>query len=300
MSDIVCLEGIDKSFDTIHAVKSLSFCIHRGEIFGLLGPNGAGKTTTIRTIIGMFKPEKGNIAVFGKDLYKNPQLKSKIGYLPEERGLYEKMTALAFVTFFGALHCVAEKEAKNRAKKLLSRLSVDEKAKIESLSKGNKQKVLLAATMVHDPDILILDEPFSGLDPINRVLFKKIFIELKERGKTIILSTHTMPDVEELCDRICLLNKGQRLLYGKLTDIKEEFGKKCINIEGQGDFHILESENYVVEYFDHSVNVYNASPKEILKKLLESGIKISNFRVEDAPLERIYVESVKKHNVENS
>ena len=208
-----------KEFNGLRAVDSLSFTVERGEIFGLLGPNGAGKTTTIRMLLDIFKPDAGEIKVLGGTV--DTHTKSRIGYLPEERGLYPRLRVVQCLTYLARLKGIGRREAKSRAEALLERVGLAEwrRKRVKELSKGMQQKVQFVATIVHDPDLLILDEPFQGLDPINVDLLKEMIRELHQTGKTIIFSTHIMGQVEQMCDRILLINEGQAVLYLSLIHI---------------------------------------------------------------------------------
>ena len=234
------VQGISKSFGAIAAVNDVSFSANQGEILGFLGPNGAGKTTTIRMIMGIIRPDTGAIrfAIDGKPTVLN---KERIGYLPEERGLYEDAKVLDTLVYLAELKGLTRAEAREQAGSWLKRFNLAEwaKQKIERLSKGMAQKVQFIAAILHKPDIVVLDEPFSGLDPVNQDLFKEIIRDLKDDGMSIILSSHQMNRVEELCDRIFLIDHGKRVLYGDLSEIKEAHGEHIVRLRYAGKIGFL-------------------------------------------------------------
>ncbi len=217
------LRVVSKSFNSTFSIRDVSFMIRDGELFGLLGPNGAGKTTLIRMMMDILKPDQGEILVNGHQLHDGD--KSLIGYLPEERGLYRKQIIWEILTYFGVLKGLSAQRAKERTYELLRKIEMEDvaKRKVEELSKGNQQKIQLIAALVHDPEFVVLDEPFAGLDPVNVRLLKNLLIELKRGGKTIVLSTHIMNQVEELCGMIYMINNGRSVLYGSLADIKARY-----------------------------------------------------------------------------
>jgi len=233
---ILALHSISKTFGTQVAVNDLSFTVEPGEIFGLLGPNGAGKTTTIRMALDLFKPDSGTIEVFGGPL--TDRLKDRIGYMPEERGLYDDMELQDCLSYLGQLKGLSRAEVRTRVEAALNRLELWEhrKKKIEKLSRGMAQKAQIIAATLHTPDLLIVDEPFANLDPVNIELVKQILLEMKAQGKGIIMSSHQLPLVEALCDRIVLINKGERVVYGTVRAVKEQFAGNDVLVSGHGDF----------------------------------------------------------------
>ncbi|PYV18180.1 MAG: ABC transporter, partial [Acidobacteria bacterium] len=243
--DAVRLEGVTKRFNMLTAVEKLSFSIPERQVFGLLGPNGAGKTTSLRMLMRVLIPDEGRIEVLGEPA--NDDTPDRIGYLPEERGLYPRMKILEVLVFFGALKGLAEAEANRRAREWLERLELGEWAekKINDLSKGMQQKVQFIAAVLHRPPILILDEPFTGLDPVNAALIKDIMLDLRSQGSTIVLSTHRMEQVEMMCDSICLIHHGRPILSGELKAIKKSFGKNTVRIEYAGNGRFLELPNVI-------------------------------------------------------
>jgi ABC-2 type transport system ATP-binding protein len=295
--DAVALEGVTKRFDTLTAVNNLSLGIREGAVFGLLGPNGAGKTTSLRMIMRVLIPDEGSIQVLGEPVSDRTQ--DRIGYLPEERGLYTKMKVLEHLRFLGALKGLSEREATKRAQSWLERLELADWAdkKVQDLSKGMQQKVQFIATVIHKPPLLILDEPFTGLDPVNATLIKDIMLELREQGSTIILSTHRMEQVEMMCDAICLINKGCNVLNGDLRAIKQSYGKNTLRIECSGDSDFLAATGLVekVNHFGAVVEARlrpGADPQEILRAALQRSVRISRFELVEPPLNDIFIEKV--------
>jgi ABC-2 type transport system ATP-binding protein len=295
--DAVVLDGVTKRFDTLTAVSNLSLRIREGAVFGLLGPNGAGKTTSLRMIMRVLIPDEGSIQVLGEPVSDRTQ--DRVGYLPEERGLYTKMKVREVLRFLGALKGLSETEAAERAQSWLERLELAawSEKKIQDLSKGMQQKVQFIATVIHKPPLLILDEPFAGLDPVNASLIKDIMLELRDQGSTIILSTHRMEQVEMMCDAICLINKGCNVLNGDLRAIKQSYGKNTLRIEYSGDGDFLEGTGLIekVNRFGAVVEARlkpGADPQEILKAALLRGVRISRFELVEPPLNDIFIEKV--------
>ncbi|MCJ7504812.1 MAG: ATP-binding cassette domain-containing protein [Acidobacteriia bacterium] len=295
--DAVVLEKVTKRFDSLTAVDGLSLSIRPGAVFGLLGPNGAGKTTTLRMIMRVLVPDEGSILVLGQPASDRTQ--DLIGYLPEERGLYPRMKVREVLVFLAALKGLSERESTRRVGQWLERLVLAAWAekKIIDLSKGMQQKAQFIAAIIHTPPLLILDEPFTGLDPVNAALVKDIMLELRDQGSTIILSTHRMEQVEVMCDSICLINKGRSILAGDLRSIKQSYGKNTLRIEysGQGDF--LEQPALVesVNRFGAAVEVKlrpGADPQEILRAAVSQGARISRFELIEPPLNDIFIEKV--------
>jgi ABC-2 type transport system ATP-binding protein len=221
---------VSKHFAQVQAVRNLSFAVPRGSIFGLLGPNGAGKTTTIRMIMRIALPDSGTILLSGQPI--DDTLRERIGYLPEERGLYRKMRVLDQLVFIGEIRGLERREARRRACKWLERLGLDQRARarVEELSKGMQQKVQFAGTVIHEPEVIILDEPFTGLDPIATRLMKDEMTAMREHGKTVLLSTHVLPQAEELCDHICLINRGRSILGGSLAEVRGSFAHSSLRV----------------------------------------------------------------------
>ncbi len=287
---------ISKSFDGKEVVKKLSFSIGQGEIFGMVGPNGAGKTTTIRMLMDIIKPDSGEIKVLGESL--NEDTKNRIGYLPEERGLYRKITVFESLTYLAALKNMGAGLARDRAAELLKRVDMFQHRgkKIEELSRGMGQIIQFIVTILHDPELVVLDEPFAGLDPINTNLLKELILELKNRGKSVILSTHMMNEVEELCDRILMINKGRAVLYGSLVEIKSRYRNNSIFLEcdhlPDGLPGVIGSKShgkYTELFLDGST-----SPQDILSILINKGVRVDRFEVSTPSLAEIFIQVAKE------
>ncbi len=295
--DALLLEQVSKHFDTVKAVDALSLRVKQGAVFGLLGPNGAGKTTTLRMVMRILLPDEGNIRVLGQPVSDRTQ--DLIGYLPEERGIYQRMKVREALVFLGALKGLSESQSTQRVGRWLERMELAawSQKKIIDLSKGMQQKAQFIAAVIHEPPILILDEPFTGLDPINAGLVKDIMLELRDKGSTIILSTHRMEQVEMMCDSICLINEGRSVLDGDLRAIKQSYGKNTLRIEYTGDGNFLNLTALI-----ENVNRYGAvveaklrpgaDPQEILKAALAGGARISRFELIEPPLNDIFIEKV--------
>jgi len=292
------VENLRKTFSDVVAVDGVSFEVNRGEIFGLLGPNGAGKTTTIRMILDIIKPDYGVIKFDGKEI--NDEIKSKIGYLPEERGLYRKTKVFETILYFAQLKGIEKKTALERARYWLKRFGLIDRvnSKIEELSKGNQQKIQIIISILHDPELVILDEPFAGLDPVNQELLKEVLLELRDKGKAIIFSTHQMDQVEKLCDSICLINKGKPVLSGSLAEVKSKFGKNTIHIEFEGDADVLKYLTGVKK-----VNIYpnyaeitledGVSSTDVLRELIKY-MNLKKFEVKEPSLHSIFIDVVSR------
>ena len=233
------VEGITKNYGNFRAVDNLSFEVKRGEIFAMLGPNGSGKTTTMRMILDILKPDTGRIAVLGKPL--DDATKDRIGYLPEERGLYRNVQLVEMMVYLATLKGLSHQEAHKRSVAMLERLELSEfaKKKVSELSKGMQQKVQFAVTVLHDPDLIIVDEPFSGLDPVNTLSLKDLVMEFRDKGGTVVMSTHQMWQVEEMCERLLMIYKGEQKLYGGVDDIRQQYALNAIVVEGKGDWDSL-------------------------------------------------------------
>src|SRR4051812_19937982 len=292
------LTGVTKRFDEFTAVSNLSLQVRPGRIFGLIGPNGAGKTTTIRMIVNITAPDEGTIELFGQRI--NEELQDRIGYLPEERGLYKKMKVIDQLRFFGELKNVKGKRAEDSINRWLERMNLTEwkTKKASELSKGMQQKVQFIAAVMHDPDLMILDEPSSGLDPKAQELLKEVILELKAEGKTIIFSTHQMETAEKLCDDICMINKSRKVLDGTLREIKRSFGRNAVSlrIEGGSD-GVLEDKSLVANVEQHSDEVEallaeGADAQSLLRRLIESGATVTKFELVEPSLNDIFIAKV--------
>lgn len=233
------ISNVSKQFGATRAVVDLSFEVRPGEIFAILGPNGAGKTTTIRMVLDILRPDSGKIDVLGGPI--NQAAKDRIGYLPEERGLYKNLTVIDCLAYLGRLKGMKATDARRRAEELINRVELGESIdkKVSQLSRGMQQKAQFAATIIHDPDLIIIDEPFSGLDPVNTLLIKELIYEMKQQGKTIIMSTHMMHQVEAMAGRMLMLNKGRRVLYGPVEDIRQQYADHALYIGGVGNWETL-------------------------------------------------------------
>jgi len=296
-SPTVKLENITKSFGDFVAVSSLTLSVRAGRIYGLLGPNGAGKTTTIRMIANITAPDSGRIELFGQQI--TPELQDRIGYLPEERGLYQKMKIDDQPRFFAELKNVTGKAVAERIDRWLARLKLTEwkNKRSRELSKGMQQKVQFITAILHEPDLLILDEPFSGLDPVNVELLKDIVLDLKTAGKTIIFSTHQMEIAEKICDDICLINHSRKVLDGSLREIKQSFGRNSVALRIEGGNGILNDPSLVskVEQYSDEIEALlapGANAQDLLKKLIASGAMVSKFEMIEPSLKDIFIEKV--------
>lgn len=293
----VVLDHITKSFGEFTAVNDLSLAVNAGRIFGLLGPNGAGKTTTIRMIVNITAPDSGRIELFGQQI--TPALQDRIGYLPEERGLYKKMKVGDQLRFFAELKSISGKEADRRVDRWLDRLKLKEwkSKKATELSKGMQQKIQFITAVIHEPDLVILDEPFSGLDPVNVDLLKEIILELKAAGKTIIFSTHQMEVAERICDDICLINRSRKVLEGSIREVKRGFSRNAVALRLVGGESTLDNRALISNVERHSDGVEvllaeGADPQALLKELLAEGATIERFEMIEPSLHDIFVEKV--------
>lgn len=296
-SPSVVLDHITKRFGEFTAVNDLSIAVHAGRIFGLLGPNGAGKTTTIRMIVNITAPDSGRIELFGQQI--TPALQDRIGYLPEERGLYKKMKVGDQLRFFAELKSVTAREADRRVDRWLERLKLTEwkSKKATELSKGMQQKIQFITAVIHEPELVILDEPFSGLDPVNVDLLKEIILELKSAGKTIIFSTHQMEVAEKICDDICLINRSQKVLEGSIREVKRGFSRNAVALRLVGGATVLENRALVSNVERHSDGIEvllaaGATAQTLLQELLAAGTSIERFEMIEPSLHDIFVEKV--------
>ena len=296
MPNTLELRNVTKTYDKFVAVDDLSLAIEKGSVYGLLGPNGAGKTSSLRMMIGITLPDTGDVIVFGEK-FRREHL-DRIGYLPEERGLYKKMKLLDQVVFLAQLKGVPETEARRRATQWFERLNLTSwmSKKVEELSKGMQQKVQFIAGILHDPEFIILDEPFSGLDPANADELKNILHELRKAGKTILFSTHRMDQVEKLCDAICLIDHGRAVLQGELRAVKARFGRNHVQIEYEGDGDFLQTTPMVRS--SHNFGNYTevelapgSDPQELLKAVAARA-RINRFELAEPSLEKIFIDTV--------
>ena len=296
----VQLDRVSKSFGEFTAVKELSLTVRSGRVFGLLGPNGAGKTTTIRMIVNITAPDTGTIRLFGGHI--NAALQDRIGYLPEERGLYRRMKIVDQLRFFAELKNIGRRNVEAKIDEWLARVKLPEwknKRSME-LSKGMQQKVQFITAVLHDPDLLILDEPFSGLDPINVELLKEIVLDLKRAGKTIIFSTHQMEVAEKICDDICLLNRSQKVFEGSLREIKSSFGRNSVAIRCEGGDGVLDDPALISKLVRHvdeaqALLAPGADAQVLLRRLIDSGATIGKFEMVEPSLNDIFITKVTEH-----
>ena len=293
----LAVDRVSKKFDDFVAVDELSLQVRAGRIFGLIGPNGAGKTTTIRMIVNILAPDSGRIELFGEGM--SERLQDRIGYLPEERGLYKKMRVGEQLRYFGELKGLSAREAETRLDHWLARLKLSEwkNHKTNELSKGMQQKIQFIATVMHDPDLLILDEVFSGLDPVNAELMKDVLLELKADRRTIIFSTHMMSQAEELCDDICLINRSRKVLQGSLREVKSSFGRRAVALRAEGGDEVLKDTRLVagVKPYGDYVEVLladGADAQELLHRLIESGARVMRFEQVEPSLHDIFLQKV--------
>jgi len=293
---MLVVENLRKEYKNIVAVDNISFKVEEGRIFGILGPNGAGKTTTLRAVLNIIRPTSGKITFNNKPITN--EFLNTIGYLPEERGLYKRSKVTDVILYFAGLKKMPRNKALSEAKSWLKKLEIEQYAdkKIEELSKGNQQKVQFIVSVVHDPDLLILDEPFTGFDPINQTLIKETVLSFVTAGKIIILSTHQMETVEKLCSDILLINKGVELYLGSLANLKKNFGTNTVKIEFDGDAEFISTLNGVqnVDRYRNYAEIQlkdNIDPSEFLKMIVNK-IKIKSFSVLEPTLNKIFIDVI--------
>lgn len=292
---VVELTGVTKAYESKVAVNNLTLSIEPGQMFGLLGPNGAGKTSSIRMMMGITMPDSGKVELFGKPFERKSL--ERVGYLPEERGLYKKMKVIDQLVFFGELHGLTPQESRKRASDWAHRLEIAESLpkKTEELSKGMQQKIQFISSLMHDPGLIVMDEPFSGLDPVNATLLERTLIELKDQGKAVIFSTHRMDQVEKLCDTICLINKGQAVLSGKMREIKSRYERNRVIIEFEGDASFLKSAE-IAEARNFSGHAeIRLHPHGNAQKLLHEAAAMATiyrFELVEPSLEEIFIQTV--------
>ena len=294
--NIIEIKNVTKRFNGVTAVDNLSFIAESGKIYGFLGPNGAGKTTTIRMIMGIIKPDSGEIKVFGDKI--SEQNKGQIGYIPEERGLYKKYKVIDLLMYFARLKGMNYTEASKNIDIWLDKVNLKDRAnnKIEELSKGMQQNIQLIVSLINDPNLVILDEPFVGLDPINARNMKDIILKLKESGKTIIFSTHQMNEAERLCDHILLINKGKKLIDSPISEVKKKYSKNFVTVEFKNKVPDLKGISIIknVYYEGNKVEIElikNADSNKLLELLLEKE-DIKKYEISESSLESIFVEVV--------
>jgi len=292
---VVELAGVTKAYDTKVAVDNLSLTIEAGQMFGLLGPNGAGKTSSIRMMMGITIPDSGTVSLFNKP-FDRASLE-RVGYLPEERGLYKKMKVIDQLVFFGCLHGLAAEDARKRAIAWAERMEIADalQKKTEELSKGMQQKIQFISCLLHQPGLIVMDEPFSGLDPVNAVLVERTLLDLKEQGNAILFSTHRMDQVEKLCESICLINNGRAVLAGKMRDIKSRYERNHVIVEYEGNADFLKCDEIAeAKNFSGHAEI-RLKPHGDAQKLLHhaaSMARIYRFELLEPSLEEIFIETV--------
>jgi ABC-2 type transport system ATP-binding protein len=292
---VVELAGVTKAYENKIAVSNLSLSIDAGQMFGLLGPNGAGKTSSIRMMMGITIPDSGRVSLFGKPFDRKSL--ERVGYLPEERGLYKKMKVIDQLIFFGQLHGLTAEEARKRSTAWASRMDIAEALgkKTEELSKGMQQKIQFIASLLHDPGLIVMDEPFSGLDPVNAVLVEKTLLELKAQGKAILFSTHRMDQVEKLCDSICLINNGKAVLAGRVREIKATYERNRVIVEFEGSSSFLNSEEIAeAKNYSGHAEIRLKEHGDAQKLLHEAAAVATIYRFElvEPSLEEIFIQTV--------
>ena len=294
MNHTVEVSHVAKSFGATQAVADVSFAVEQGEVFGLLGPNGAGKTTTIRLILDIFKPDGGAVSILDGPMTE--EKKDRVGYMPEERGLYQDMVLEQCLVYLGRLKGMSKGDAQQRVGVYLERfdLAQHKRKKVKEMSRGMQQKAQIISTVLHGPELLILDEPFSGLDPVNTQLVKDLMLELREAGTTIIMSTHMMRQVEELCDRIVLIDDGYNVLYGELDQIRRDHSGHAVVVRVAGELPQMTGVETVTSrngalYLTLSIG---ASPQDILQQLLSNQVTVEQFEIAMPTLDEIFIRTV--------
>ena len=293
---MLILHNLKKSYEGVKAVNDVSFNVAKGDIYGFLGPNGAGKTTTIRMIMGIIHPDSGRIELNGNDI--NSLKRQNLGYLPEDRGLYQKQKLEETCRYFGLLRGLDDRQARSNSRMWLERFGLGDQGdrKIEELSKGNQQKIQFILSLLHDPELIIMDEPFTGLDPLNQLLLKEIIQEKQDEGKTIIFSTHQMEQVERLCNNICLINKGQIVVEGALEDIRKKHTSDAVEVRFSGNIDSKKVADYFneLELTENRISgVLKKRPEEFLG-WVNTTVTVESFKLKVPTLEQIFIEEVGK------
>jgi ABC-2 type transport system ATP-binding protein len=295
------LRGVSKSYDSFQAVRPLDLVVPRGATYGLLGPNGAGKTTTIRMTLRIIHPDSGDISILGKPLSQEGL--DRIGYLPEERGVYRRMKVRKLLSFFAELKGVSTRDSKPRIDEWLERMDLTDRAdaKVQELSKGMQQKIQFIGSILHEPEIVILDEPFSGLDPINQRVLREIITELKAKGRTIIFSTHIIEHAERICDHVCIIARGTKVADGTIPDVKREHGTEHIALRldepGSAVTESVRRMSQVADMREHGNELElalrdGADPQALLEQLVRAGVRLRRFEIAEPTLEQIFIERV--------
>jgi ABC-2 type transport system ATP-binding protein len=291
------ISHISKSFGTLKAVDDVTFDVEKGEIFGLLGPNGAGKTTAIRVLLDIFKPDQGKVSILGGPMTEDK--KNHIGYMPEERGLYQDIQLERCLVYLGTLKGLSKTEVQTKVAGYLERFGLESSRnkKVKELSKGMQQKAQLISTLIHEPDLIIIDEPFSGLDPVNTQMVKDLLYEQRDQGVTILMSTHQMHQVEELCDRIVLIDYGRTVLYGGLDEIRRQFAGHAVIVRTPGELPALPGVEHVERYNSSAYRLNlkaSTSTQDVLRNLVEQGIQVDQFEIATPTLDEIFIQVVQK------
>ncbi|MBU0637789.1 MAG: ATP-binding cassette domain-containing protein [Planctomycetes bacterium] len=296
MNDPLVLTDVTKRFGDFTAVDRFSLHLPRSQVLGFLGPNGAGKTTTIRMIMSIIYPDEGRVSVLGHP--RAIDVKDRIGYLPEERGLYRKMTVRDTLRYFGRLKGLRGRELQRRIDAALTRVGLQEwgNRRAEALSKGMQQKVQFISTILHEPELVILDEPFSGLDPLNVDLLEHLLVELREVGTTVVFSTHQMEQAERLCDRIVLINRGRKVVDGTVAEIRAQFTTRMLDLEGEGNFAALADcpgiiDSHITGSHARLELADGADPHVVVRKAIEN-LRLSRFEIQRPNLQEIFVKLV--------
>ena len=295
------LRGVSKSYDSFQAVKPLDLAVPRGSTYGLLGPNGAGKTTTIRMALRILQPDAGEIRILGQPLSQEGL--DRVGYLPEERGVYRRMRVRKLLTFFAELKGMNARDARPRVDEWLERMDLADRAnaKVQELSKGMQQKIQFIGAILHDPDIVVLDEPFSGLDPINQRVLREIITELKSKGRTIVFSTHIIEHAERICDHVCIIARGAKVADGSIPQVKREHGGEYIALRladwSADAITTIRRMSHVGQVREHGNELEvalrdSANPQSFLEDLVRGGIRLRRFEVTEPSLEQIFIERV--------
>ncbi len=298
----VLIDHVTKRFSGHTAVKDLSFTVPAGGIFGLLGPNGAGKSTTIRMIMDILEPDEGRISLFGSAA-SSRDLSARVGFLPEERGLYKKMKILEHLAFLGEVKGMRVSDAKSKASKWLDRLGLADwgQKKVEDLSKGMQQKVQFAGALIHDPELVILDEPFSGLDPVNLQVMKDVVVEIARSGRTVLFSTHIMEQAERMCDRIVIIARGEKVVDGTVTDVKAGFGNRNIALTfssgKEAAERVMADRALTAKVDDYGASAEvsladGATSQQLLIALVNAGVGLARFEVVEPSLQAIFIAKV--------
>ncbi len=294
---VLSFANLTKSYGSTVALRGVSFDVPGGEIFGLLGPNGAGKSTLIRILMDIIRPDAGEVRVFGEPRKRHHL--DRLGYLPEERGLYKKLSVTDVMTYFGALKGLSRQEAKRRSAEWLARIELPHVAnwKIDRLSKGMSQKVQIASVLLSDPELCVLDEPTTGLDPVNVRLVQDLLVERRRSGRTTILSTHQMNQVEALCDRVALIHQGRLMVYGEVDDVRRRHSRPEVRVHARGALPAVEG---VTAVADEGNGVWRLmlpeglAPSAVLGRLVQSGAVIDSFEPMLAPMEDIFLQVVRE------